>query len=88
MNETPEQRQKRVAGLVADRWPDPLSYNRCLNTILDIVRGKYDSVFPEEYDRKEAIDALAERNLPHTLRSYPTNWGPIPIGRPVIKLIK
>lgn len=61
-----EARRDRVTALVKEKWPTPLSPNRLLNAILDIIRGE---AFAYE-DVIEAIDALTWMHLPYSLA-----WG-------------
>lgn len=64
--ETPDERRTRVTAIVAAKWPKPLSPNRFVNAILDIVRGE---AF-DEADVPEAVDALAWRHLGESIK-----WG-------------
>lgn len=61
-------RRERVTALVRARWPTPLSPNRFVNTILDIVRSHGTNISPtgealSEDDVLEAVDALSEMHL-------------------------
>lgn len=61
--ETPLERQIRITNLVMEKWPKPLSPNKLINTIIDIVRGKH---FVED-DIVEAVDAISLLHLPISL---------------------
>jgi len=67
--ETSDARQKRIEALVRGKWPTPLTPNQFVNTILDIARGGFDTVYTYA-DTIEAIDALAYLHLEESLK-----WG-------------
>jgi len=67
--ETPTERRVRVTRQVYDTFPVPLNPNRFLNAVLDIIRGGYGF---SEHDRLEAVDALTEIHLPHSVTIWKT----------------
>ena len=66
--EDPCDRRDRVTALVRARWPEPLTPNQLLNTILDTIRSAGTNVTHADtpmdpMDVLEAIDALTEMHL-------------------------
>lgn len=66
--ESSTERRDRVTALVRARWPNPLTPNQFLNTILDIIRSGGMNVThadtpSDPMDVLEAIDALTEMHL-------------------------
>lgn len=61
--ETNEERRERVTALVQAAWPEPLSHNKLMNVILDIIRGDERFVNERFDDRLEAVDALTWMHL-------------------------